>query len=279
MADTAFIIQYRSEAIMGFEQGKSLLGSSVTTEAVIKGNQAEFLVADSGGSTPVTRGVNGLIPARTDNLNQYTATLTEWHDLARRTRFNIFASQGDGRRIMQETTRKVMNRKIDLDILTELQNATNTLGSATTASLALVQKALTVLTNNEVDVDEEDNMFFVISGAFRAYLMQIPEFSKGSYVEVKPLVGPTKTYYRWGGFNWIVHPNIVGKATSTEYCFAYHRSAIGHAVNTGEMDIKAGYHEEQDYSWARSTMFMGSKVLQNKGIVLVRHDGSAYVAS
>lgn len=54
---------------------------TVTTEAVIKGNTAVFLVADSGGATAVTRGVNGLIPARADNLTQNSCTLVEWHDL------------------------------------------------------------------------------------------------------------------------------------------------------------------------------------------------------
>ena len=118
MADTAYQIQYRQEFIAGFEQRQSLVRNTVTTEAVIKGNQATFLVADSGDATAVTRGVNGLIPARADNLNQYTATLQEWHDLVRRTNFNIFASQGDGRRIMQDTTMAVLNRKIDSDIIT-----------------------------------------------------------------------------------------------------------------------------------------------------------------
>ena len=160
---------------MGFEQGVSYLRHSVLTEAEYKGNQAVFLVADSGGATPNTRGVNGLIPARADDLNQYTCTLVEWHDLVRRTSFNLFASQGDGRRVMQQTTRKVMNRKVDSDILGELQNATQTCGSAVTASLNLVVKAKTILGNNAVDVDEEDNMFGVISYAFDAYLMQIPE--------------------------------------------------------------------------------------------------------
>src|SRR5512146_1814312 len=117
MSDTAFQVQYRKEAIMGFEQGVSYLRHSVLTEAVYKGNQATFLVADSGAANPTTRGGTGLIPARADNLTQYTATLVEWNDLVRRTSFNIFASQGDGRRIMQETTRKVMNRKVDTDIL------------------------------------------------------------------------------------------------------------------------------------------------------------------
>ncbi len=70
---------------------------------MIKGNQATFLVADSGNAQATTRGVNGLIPARNDNLNQPVATLAEWHDLVRKTSFNVFASQGDQRAIMQQT--------------------------------------------------------------------------------------------------------------------------------------------------------------------------------
>lgn len=279
MSDTAFQIQYRKEAVMGFEQGVSYLRHSVLTEAEYKGNQAVFLVADSGGATPNTRGVNGLIPARADDLNQYTATLVEWHDLVRRTSFNIFASQGDGRRIMQETTKKVLNRKVDTDILAALQTGTQTCGSAVTASLNLVVKAKTILGNNAVDVDEEDNMFGVISYAFDAYLMQIPEYTKASYVEIKPFNMPAKRFRRWAGINWIVHPNIVGKGTTLEYCFMYHRNAIGHAVNTGDLKALAGYHEEQDYSWARTSGFFGSKLLQNSGIVVMKHDGSAYVSS
>lgn len=285
MSDNAFQIQYRREAIMGFEQGVSLLRSSVTTEAVIKGNQATFLVADSGGATASTRGLNGRIPARSDNLNQYTCTLAEWHDLVERTSFNLFASQGDGRQIMQRTTGKVLNRKTDQDILAELQNATNTTGSSVTASLALVTKAWTILGNNEVPMEEEDNLFFVATPAFAAYLMQIPEFTKASYVDITvlsksmPGTSITRKYRRWAGFNWIFHPNMPGKGTSTEYCFAYHRDAIGHAINTAEMQALAGYHERQDFSWARTSGFMGSKLLQNKGVVVVRHDGSAYVAS
>jgi len=285
VSDSAFQIQYRREAIMGFEQGVSLLRHSVTTEAVIKGNQATFLVADSGGATATTRGLNGRIPARSDNLNQYTCTLNEWHDLVERTSFNLFASQGDGRQIMQRTTGKVLNRKTDQDILAELQNATNTTGNAVTASLALVTKAWTILGNNEIPVEEEDNLFFVITPAFAAYLLQIPEFTKASYVEMAilsksmPGTSITRKFRRWAGFNWIVHPNMPGKGTNLEYCFAYHRDAIGHAINSAEMQALAGYHERQDFSWARTSGFMGSKLLQNKGIVVVKHDGSAYVAS
>ena len=50
-------------------------------------------------------------------------------------------------------------------------------------------------------------------------------------------------------------------------------------MNTGDIQALAGYHEEQDYSWARTTGFFGSKLLQNSGVVVMKHDGSAYVAS
>lgn len=275
MADHAYQTQYRDEFIAGFEQTQSLVRNTVTTETQIKGNTATFLVADSGDATAVTRGLNGLIPARTDNLTQYSTTLVEWHDLVRRTSFNLFASQSDGRRIMQDTSMGVINRKIDSDIITELNTATQDTGTAQTANLNLVMWAQTILGNNDVPIDS--NISALITPAFHAYLMQTKEFANVEYVNNKPFAG-TPMAYRWAGVNFIVHPNLPGKATNAEKCFLYHKNAIGHAVNTGGIDTKVGYDDEQDYSFARCTVFMGSKILQNSGIVVMNHDGSAYAA-
>lgn len=278
MADnTSNQIQYREEFIAGYEQSKSLVTNTVTTEAVFKGNQATFLVADTGDAEAVTRGTNGLIPSRTDNLNQYTATLVEWHDKPRRTSFNIFASQGDGRRIMQEGTRKVMNRKVDQDIITELNSVgnTNDTGAAQTADLSLVMYGLTILGNNEVEND--GNISALITPAFHAYLMQTKEFASADYVNNKPFSGQPMAY-TWAGINFIVHPRLPGKGTNAEKCFLYHKSAIGHAINNGGMQVVAGYNEEDDYSFARTSCFMGAKTLQTSGIVILNHDGSAYAA-
>lgn len=280
MAATAFQTQYRAEFISAFEMRQSLLRSAVTTENVINGNSAVFLVAGSNSATAVTRGVNGLIPARNDDMNQYTATLGEWHDLVQRTGFNVFASQGDARRIMQETTMGVINRKIDADILDALDDTTLDAGNtATTLSLSKVMHVFAVLGNNDVPVDDVENMFFIASPGALAYMMQTKEFASAEYVDVKPFVGPSRKMLRWAGFNWIVHPNVEGAGTSAEKLFAFHRNAIGHAVNTAGIQSPVGYDEEQDYSWARCSVFMGSKLLQNSGIVRVNHDGSAYAAT
>lgn len=79
MAESAPQVQYRQELVGAFEEGMSWLRQTTVTEAVIKGNQATFLVAGSGGASAITRGINGLIPARSDSLTQTTATLVEWH--------------------------------------------------------------------------------------------------------------------------------------------------------------------------------------------------------
>lgn len=275
MADSAFQIQYRQEFIAGFEQMQSLVRDTVTTEVEVKGNQATFLVADSGDATAVTRGLNGLIPARADNLNQYTATLVEWHDLVRKTSFNIFASQGNQRQIMQQTSMGVVNRKLDQDIITELNTATQDTGNAKTADLSLVMYGLTILGNNEVPMDQ--NISALITPAFHAYLMQTKEFANAEYVNNKPFTS-NLTMYRWAGINFIVHPNLPGKGTNAEKCFLYHKNAIGNAINTGGINTAVGFDEEQDYSFARTTMYTGSKVLQNSGIVVLNHDGSAFAA-
>jgi hypothetical protein len=282
VAETAFQIQYRQEFIAGFEARQSLLRQSVTSEAVIKGNQATFLVADSGGAEASTRGVNGLIPARADNLTQTTATLVEWHDLVRKTGFNVFASQGDQRAIMQATTMGVINRKIDSDIITELNTGTLDTGAAVPATLGMALRAKTILGNNEVPMD--GNVWAAITPAFEAYLLQVPEFTNANFVSMKPLDSGTPDwkdvigFYRWLGVNWMVHPNLPGVGTSAEKCFMYHSTAIGHGVDTKGIQSPVGYDEEQDYSWARATVYMGSKLLQNAGVVVMNHDGSALVA-
>jgi hypothetical protein len=283
MSDTAFQTQYRQEFIAGFEQKVSLLRDTVTTEAVIKGNTAVFLVADSGGAAAVTRGINGLIPARADNNTQNSAVLSEWHDLVRKTGFNVFASQGNQRAIMQGTTMGVINRKIDDEIITELNTATNDTGAAVTGSVSLFQHAAVILGNSSVPWD--GNLTFLCTPAMLAYLEQAPEFANAQYVDMRPYTGDTASWrdkpmaYRWRNILILVHPNLPGKATSAEKCFMYHKNAIGHAANTSSIETPVGYDSEQDYSWARASIFMGSKLLQNSGIVVVNHDGSAYVAS
>jgi len=275
MAESAAQTQYRQQLVDEFEEGMSWLRRTTVNEAVIKGNQATFAIAGAAGETADTRGINGLIPANPLNLTQATATLTEWHYLYRITRFNIFQSQGNIMRAAQEKTRKVLNRRIDADIIAQLDTATTNLGATAQASLLMVMKALTTLGENEVPTEEEDKLFALVSDGFFGYLMQIPEFASSDYVEVKPMTGPALRLRRWAGFNWIRHHNLTGNGTASEKCYFYHRDAIGSAFDSEALDTAIGYDDEQDYSYARASSFTGAKLLQQTGIVQVLHDASA----
>jgi Phage capsid protein len=277
MTDVAVQIQYRNEYIQGFEVRESQLRKTVTTDGINKGGQYVFLVADSNGATTVTRGVNGRIPTSVDNLNQYTVTLAEEHDLRTRTGFNIFESQGDGMRIMQENSMGVVNRRIDMQILGELQNTTYFTGvTAATATLDMVVMARTILGVNQVPLGSDISA--VISPAFHGYLAATTEFANVQYVDNKQLPN-MPIMFRWMGVNFVESPIITGVGTALEYCFMYHKSALGHAADTKGMQSFVGYDEEQDYSFARTSIYMGVKLLQAKGIVCMRHDGSKYKAT
>lgn len=285
MAAAAPQVQYRQEFIAGFTQRQSLLKDAVSRETMIKGNQATFLVANTTG-TAVSRGVNGRIPANENDNVQVTATLVEKHSVYEMTGFNIFQSQGDQRAIMQMNAMSIINRDIDLVILAELANGTLDTGAAATASLTMIGKAMAQLGNNGVPWD--GNVFAVISMAFLLYLMQIPSFSSADFVNVKPFVNypglnatdPNKAgqgWYEWMGVKWIVNSLISGVGTNAEKCYMFHRNAIGHAVNSGMIDSEIGYDGRDQLSWARSSLFHGAKILQNSGIAVMNHDGSAFV--
>ena len=276
MAATAFRTIYVEEWINGLEERESWLRKTVTTKANINGNQAVFLVADSNNANAVTRGADGMIPARADNNTQNTAVLKEWHDLPRKTGFTVDLSQGDQRQIMQLNSMGVLNRKIDADIIAQLDTATINITPAATASVAMVMSALTELGNNYVKIEEEDNMCGLISNAFWAYMMQTTEFANGDYVDTKWYSGKNKRVWRWAGVNWIRHPSLTGVGTNSEKCYIYHKDAVGHAMDKDRVVSVPGYNEEQDYHYVRCSAYFGSKMLQNSAVVQMLHDGSAY---
>jgi hypothetical protein len=279
MAETAFQTQYRQQFIAGFEQNQSLLRDFVTTDGTPKGNSFVFLVADSGDAEAVTRGVNGLIPGRPDNLSQLTCTLQEWHDKPIKTGFNIFASQGDGKRIMQMTSMGVMNRKIDQLIINQLDTATvGATDGAVPATISWVMKGATRLQNAKVPWD--NGITFLGSPAAIGYLLQTPEFTKATYVAGRQPLATGEAmwsdkpgFYKWNNITFISHPAVPGVGTADETCYMFHKSAIGHATDVQGIQTFVDYNSEDDYSYCRVTAYMGSKLLQNSGVIVMPHNG------
>ena len=280
MADSAFQTMYRQEFIKGFEKRQHLARNTVITETEINGNEATFLVADSGGATAVTRGINGDIPTRPDNLNQFTATLQEWHDVPERTRFNIYASQGDGRRIMQETSMAVVNRKIDKDIHSAIDAGTQTLTMTQTSQAAFLADCLDLIVTLGENNATDEEPYALITPGFRANLMTLDQFTSSDYINTKAFEGISKSRaFNWMGVNWIVDSELTGVGTATSTCYIYNKNAVGHACDMERITSLVGYDEKNDKSWARCSIFMGSTLLQNSGVVKITHDDTAIIGA
>jgi hypothetical protein len=267
------------EYIAGYERAQSLLRDTVITEHQTKGNVATFLVVDSGGAEAVTRGVNGMIPARSNNNTQTSATLQEWHDKVRITNFNIFASQGNQRQAQQMTAMGVMNRKADSQIIDTLNTGTVAIGAGAVPSVLLFQNGIVKLQNASIPWDS--NITLCCTPSFLAYLEMAPEFTKAEYVSLRPYAGEDGSWrdspmaYRWRNCLIITHPGLPGLGTASEKSFLYHKNCMGHAVDTAGMEVETGYDKEDAYSFVRVSMNMGPALLQNAGVVVLTTDGSA----
>ena len=280
MSESAAQKKYRQEYIAGYEKRVSVTRETVITEADINASEAVFLVADSGGAEPVTRGLNGRIQGRPDNLNQYTATLQEWHDKPERTKFNIYTSQGNGARIMQEQSLGVMHRKIDSDIRSALSNGTQTLTMTQTSQATFLADVLDlVVTLSENNANEEEP-FALITPAFRANLQTLEQFSSMDYVKLEAFKNISRSKaFNWNGVNWIVDTGLEGMGTSTATCYLYNKNAVGHACDINTVKTEIGYNKEHAYSFCLTSMFMGSKLLQNTGIIKMTHDDTAIIGA
>lgn len=263
---------YRDQFVAGFEQSQSYLRDTVTTEAMIKGVSATFLVTGTNSGGMVERGVDGLIPARTRTDAQTPITLKELHDRQTETGFNIFTGQSDRVRIMQMSGMKTANKQIDKDILTALDSATNAWnsGTAVVPTKGILVDIISDLYENEVG--EEEQITAVWTPKAFARLLTIAEITSADYVNDKKFAGMSWRPFKWAGATHYMSNRLPGKGTSTAKCFVYAKSAIGHAINTAGIDVAIGYNDEHDYSFARYTLFHAAKIIQQGGVVEVTYN-------
>lgn len=277
MAETANQVLYRQELVKAFERRAALLEPRVTTDGVASGNQFVFIVNGSGGAAAVTRGANGKIPGRANDDTQVTLTMGEWHDKPQMTRFNIFSGQAGAQRraAMQDESIAVLNRKADDLIIDALETSTQYAGLA--AATLTIDKALhakTIISNANAVMTAND-VTGLLTPAAEAYLLQAKEIASKDYVDTSMLPNAPQMF-KWAGITWMVHTGLPGIGTSSERLFVFHRAAVGCGINREEMNVGAGYNDEEDYYFARCSRFMGAVLLQNTGVCSIRHDGSGY---
>lgn len=277
-AISAPMTQYATEFIKGYERGDSLLRSTVTTKVQKQGNKFVFLVTDSGDAKAQTRGLDGNLLGRSMNNNQIELTMSEWHDLPRKTGFNIFQSQHQGREDMYMTSYETINRTVEDQIMTELSAATTgPTATPTSDAVKLLIDGTTIMSGNNVPTDDGE-LYAAVSAGFMRALLEDDAFSSADYVSMKKYddgVHSKKKMYSWNGINIFINTGIPGHASADETNFLYHKSAIGHCIDNENFNVTPGYNDEHGYSFIRCSAFTGAKLLQNGGVQKLKFIGNA----
>ena len=272
MADTTIMqTLYSKEFVSAFEQKQSFLRGMVTTEGDVKGNNFIFII-EGVADAAVTRGANGNIPYASDDQSSATCALAEYHHLARKNNFNIYSSSVPQRLSMQRRGIVSINYKTDQLILAQFANATlSTNGGAAVAGMTLGVMLESTAILDEQKVPDDGERYGLLTPRAWAWAMKLNQFSSGDWVSDKPYMKHTQ-WRDWNGVKWARHPNLAGVGTASASCFVWHKSAVGHGMNMGEMVTKVGTNDEQDYSWARTSAYQGAKSLQLGGIVKMLHN-------
>ena len=271
--------QYRDEWVVTFQRGETYLRYATTPEMMINGNQALFPI--QGTATGVTgRGTNGLIPSDNPTDTQVTIPLVERHRKETQTGFNIFTAHGNLREAMQQRGALALAREVDDEIIANaLESATTQFngGTAITLTYGRVQDIMSDLLENNVYA--MDMVTFVWTPKAWARLLTFDQFISSDYVEDNFILGgATQRPRMWNGAMHMVHTGLPGVGTATANCYAFGKAAVGYAMNTEGIDVAIGYDEEDDYSFARHTIFHGSRLLQQSGIIEIVHDDTAAIS-
>lgn len=269
--NTVMATLYSNEFVEFFEQKQSWLRGCVTTQGEVKGQTFVFII-ESAADIAVERASNGLIPVADDSQTSANCTLKEYHHLARKNNFNIYSSSVPQRQSMQRRGVISLNNRTDQMIIDELETATVTAGAAAANDLAHMLLACEKL--DEAFVPNDGERYGLLTPKAWAQVMKVTQWASRDYVPDQPFMKYVP-WRLWNNVKWVMHPNLPGTGTSTAKCFVFHKSAIGQAVNQGDMQSKVGQNDEYDYSWARTTSYMGAKALQTAGIVQLNHDDTA----
>ena len=262
--------QYRDEWVVAFQRGATYLRDQVTTEMMIRGNEAVFPIQ---GAAPrmSERGVDGLIPSRQRTDSQVRVALREKHTLEKQTSFNIFTAHANLREAMQNSGALTAQREVDDTIIDALSTATNNF-SDTAAPLTFNRVVDIIAALNTQNVYSSDMVTCLWTPKAWARIKTFNQGTSVDYVDRKLLTGNTDLPFYWVGALHMMHTGLPGAGTANAECFAFAKPAIGHAINEGEIRTSIGYDEEHDYSFARHTLFHGAEVLQQSGLLRFRHD-------
>jgi hypothetical protein len=263
---TSFIAQYNAEVKLAYQRGQLLRGTVRTAEAT--GSTHTFQKIGTGTATIKAR--NGNIVPMNPEHSVATATLVdryapEYIDSLDQLKQNI-----DERSAMVQTAVRALQRYADSQIIALFDAHTGT-------STSVITYAGTGMTIAKIgdwiyrglfgnDVPDDGDVTAAIGWKQYGELMALQQFSGWEYVgDTRPWLKASNAV-RWMNVTWIPHSGLTTNSTSGGVtCFAYHKSAIGHAIGQ-ELKTEINWMPEKVAWLINAYLSMGAVTIDSNGI-------------
>jgi|TARA_R100001530_G_scaffold125990_1_gene94685 hypothetical protein len=232
--NNAFITQYERDVHDVFQRQGSVLKPSVRFKSDVVGSVATFQKIGTGTAT--TKARHGTITPMNQTHTAVSTTLADfyagdWVDKLDEAKINI-----DERAALARGGAMALGRKVDSQILTELDTTTQTTVTITVTTSNQCRNGLLDMVEAMIanDAYEPGAMYGVMSPHLWAVASTISEFASSDYVGADGLpynVGAAVGMYkRWGQVLWTVHSGVPNVGTATSKVFIWNKNAIGYAA-------------------------------------------------
>lgn len=264
----AFVTGYEEDVHIAFQRRGAKLRHTIRRAEGVVGSTHVFQKIGTGVAT--TKARNGNVTPMNVTHTNVTANLVDSYAPDYADKLDLDKLTIDEKSALVQSGAFALGRKVDTDIITQLDATTLQETSGTTGdfSLTKVLTAMAQLGNN--DVFEEGRMWAIVPWTEWNKLMLVQQFAQSDWVTDKPFLeaGMAK---RWLGTIWMPHSGLETLVSgSVAKSYWWHESAVGNAMGT-EIQSDINWIAEKVAWLLNNMMSQGSILIDANGVIEIRN--------
>lgn len=285
---TAFVAQYESEVHHLFQRYGGILRAACRTKTNVVGSTTTFQKIGKGSAS--TKARHGVITPMNVDHTAPTLTLVDFYAGDWVDRLDEAKIQHDERMALAQAGAWALGRKVDDQILTELDNTSQTTASWSVAAIGNIENSLLgwIKAIDALDVPADGQRYAVLSAFAWSAAMKVQSFARADYRGPDGLPytegAPVLRWKDWNGVKWCVHTGLSGHGTATSKGFMWHKNAIGYATGahpsnaaeqTNAVMADITWHGDRAAHFINHWMSGGAKLIDDTGVVECDFDDTA----
>lgn len=252
--DTAFIRDYEARVHHNFQRQGGHLRNTVRMKTDIVGTSTTFQVIGKGTATTKSR--NGDVTPMNIGHTAVECTLADFYAADDVDKLDEAKTNIDERDAIAKSGSWALGRKVDDQIITQLNATTETTITFTVTSQAAILASLLEMCEalDDNDVPNDGMRYGLLTPRAWSQAMTVEEFASGDYVgptglpltEGAPL---SQRWFAWNGVMWKVHTGLPGKGTATANIYVWHKTAVGYATGKHAGNVASNQAVSADIWW------------------------------